>query len=91
VAKRKKPPFDYSLVPGSVLLHRDMARKMMRRKKKPVEVRKVGSKWELRVLGARIGKSDTKADACAAAAMVGQYKLDLGTFVNTYTEGCERK
>lgn len=89
----KKPPFDLSLVPGTPKEQREIASRMRVRREKPIAIRKVGSKYEVVVLGTPIGAVAKKGDACSAAFQVGKYRLELGDFAYSYVDGwngCDR-
>jgi hypothetical protein len=43
--------------------------------------------WEVTVLGVSVGRAETKEDAIGWAGILGHYKLGLGSFVYTYTDG----
>lgn len=88
-----KRPFNLMLVPGTRAEQRRLAEKMLRRGQKPVAIRKVGRRYELRVLDTAVGTTAKKADACRAAEFVGMSVLDLGGFAYTYIDGygsCKR-
>jgi hypothetical protein len=82
-----KPQLDYSLIPGSKVEQSRGANLLLRKGIKPISIEKNGSKWRITVLGTDIGNLRTKEEARSVAYMIGEYKLGLGPFVDTYTEG----
>lgn len=80
-------PIQLSLVPGTPAEQRQLARSFIRRGEKPIRIAKVGRAWEIVVLGTPIGFLKSKIDARSAAHHIGNYRLGLGDFVYSYTEG----
>lgn len=78
---------DLSLVPGTPKEQRELANTYLRRRTKPIEIRKDGKKWALIVLGVTIGFVSKKSEAQHAAHTIGSYRLELGDFVDGYTAG----
>ena len=78
-----KAVLDWSLVPGTKREQIATAHRV----RYPIKIEKSGSKWAVIALGVTIGFVKTKADAKSAAHTIGRYKLDLGDFVFSYTEG----
>jgi hypothetical protein len=76
---------DWSLVPGTKREQIAEAHRM----RKPIKIQKSGNRWAVIILGIPIGFVDTKSQTQSAAHTIGRYKLDLGDFVYTYTEGYE--
>lgn len=84
MAKQKtKAVLDWSLVPGTKREQIAAAHRV----RYPIKIEKTGSKWTVIALGVPLGFVRTKEDAKHAAHLIGRYKLDLGDFVYTYTEG----
>jgi len=81
--------FDIKLLPGTRKEWRENARKLQREKIPPIAIIPKGHRWEIVVLGETLGIADTRDEAESVAFQVGNYVLDLGSFVYTYTAGAK--
>lgn len=75
---------DWSMIPGT----RGEQVRLAKSQRKPIKIEKRGrGQYAIVVFGIYIGSVKNRGEAQHAAHTIGRYKLDLGDFVHTYTEG----
>lgn len=80
----EKYQLDWSLIPGTKREQINLAKGT----RKPIAIKHGGrGKYDILVFGIYIGHLPNKEQARHAAHMIGRYKLELGDFVDGYTEG----